>query len=42
MTAGKTIALTTWTFIGKIMSVLFNMLSRLVEVIEFQLGYFKS
>ena len=27
---GKTIALTTWTFIGKVMSLLFNMLSRLV------------
>ena len=30
MTTGKTIALTRWTFAGKIMSVLFNMLSRLV------------
>ena len=30
MTTGKTIALTRWTFIGKIMSLLFNMLSRLV------------
>ena len=30
MTAGKTIALTRWTFIGKIMSLLFNMLFRLV------------
>ena len=30
MTTGKTIALTKWTFIGKIMSLLFNMLSRLV------------
>ena len=30
MTTGKTIALTTWTFLGKIMSLLFNMLSRLV------------
>ena len=30
MTAGKTIALTTWTFVGKVMSLLFNMLSRLV------------
>ena len=29
MTAGKTIALTIWTFVGKIMSLLFNMLSRL-------------
>ena len=30
MTTGKTIALTIWTFVGKVMSVLFNMLSRLV------------
>ena len=29
MTTGKTIALTTWTFVGKVMSLLFNMLSRL-------------
>ena len=30
MTAGKTIALTKWTFVGKIMSLFFNMPSRLV------------
>ena len=30
MTAGKTIALTRWTFVGKVVSLLFNMLSRLV------------
>ena len=30
MTTGKTIALTRWTFIGKVMSLLFNILSRLV------------
>ena len=30
MTTGKTIALTMWTFISKVMSLLFNMLSRLV------------
>ena len=30
MTTGKAIALTRWTFIGKVMSLLFNMLSRLV------------
>ena len=30
MTTGKTIALTKWTFISKVMSLLFNMLSRLV------------
>ena len=27
MTVGKTIALTLWTFVGKVMSLLFNMLS---------------
>ena len=32
MTTGKTIALTRWTFVGKVMSLLFNMLSRLVIV----------
>ena len=30
MTTGKTIALTRWTFVGKVMSVVFNKLSRLV------------
>ena len=30
MTTGKTIALTRWTFVGKVMSLLFNMLSRLI------------
>ena len=30
MTTGKTIALTIWTFVDKVMSLLFNMLSRLV------------
>ena len=30
MTIGKTIGLTRWTFVGKVMSLLFNMLSRLV------------
>ena len=30
MTTGKTIAWTRWTFVGKVMSLLFNMLSRLV------------
>ena len=28
MTTGKTIALTKWTFVGKVISLLFNMLSR--------------
>ena len=30
MTTGKTIVLTRWTFVGKVMSLLFNILSRLV------------
>ena len=30
--SGKTIALTRWTFVGKVMSLLFNMLSRLVII----------
>ena len=32
MTTGKTIALTIWTFVSKVMSLLFNMLSRFVIV----------
>ena len=32
MTTGKTIALTRWTFVGKVMPLLFNMLSRLVII----------
>ena len=28
LTTGKTVALTRWTFVGKVMSLLFNMLSR--------------
>ena len=35
MTIGKTISLTRWTFVGQVMSLLFNMLSSLV----FILGY---
>ena len=35
MTTGKTIALTRWTFVGKVMSLLLNILSRLV-IIFFQ------
>ena len=31
MTAGKTIALTRWIFVGKVMFLLFNMLSRLIK-----------
>ena len=34
MTTGKTIALTRWTFAGKVMSLLFNMLSRLVTCMQ--------
>ena len=30
MTTGKTIAFTRWAFVGKVMTLLFNMLSRLV------------
>ena len=33
MTTGKTIALTRWTFVGKVISLLFNMLSRLVKAL---------
>ena len=36
MTTGKTIALTRWTFVGKVMSLLFNMLSRLVTTFHEQ------
>ena len=32
MTTGKTIALTRWTFVGKVLSLLFKMLSRLVII----------
>ena len=32
VTTGQTIALTRWTFVGKVMSLLFNMLSRFVIV----------
>ena len=30
MTTGKTIVLTTWTFVGKVISLLFNMMFRFV------------
>ena len=33
MTTGKTKALTRWAFVGKVMSLLFNMLSRLVRAL---------
>ena len=35
MTTGKTIALTRWAFVGKVMSLLFNMLFRLVITFAF-------
>ena len=41
MTTGKTIVLTKWTFVGKVMSLLFNMLSRLKILIPPKL-LFKS
>ena len=34
VTTGKTIALTRWTFVGKVMSLLFNMLYRLYSIIS--------
>ena len=34
MTTGKTIALTRWTFVGKVMSLLFNMLSGFVSAMQ--------
>ena len=37
MTTGKTLALTRWTFVGQVMSLIFNMLSRLREG-AFQMG----
>ena len=50
MTTGKTIALTRWTFVDKVMSLLFNMLSRLVitsweidgETVETVVDFIKS
>ena len=39
MTTGKTIALTRWTFVGTVMSLLFNMLSRLVTIFLFLTKY---
>ena len=35
MTTGKTIPLTRWTFVGKVISLLFNMLCRLVTAFKF-------
>ena len=41
MTTGKTIALTVWTFVGKVISLLFNVLSRLVITL-LTLGLWKN
>ena len=38
MTIGKTIALTIWTFVGKVISLLFNMLSRVVTAFQCVFG----
>ena len=47
MTTGKTIAFTRWTFVGEVMSLIFNMLSRLVIIflprkIPMDVGYLTS
>ena len=43
MTTGRTIALTRWTFVGKVMSLLFNMLSRLaIAFLPRSKGFFIS
>ena len=42
MTAGKTIALARWTFVSKVMSLLFNMLSRLVTASSWEQFLFIS
>ena len=42
ITTGKIIALTRWTFVGKVMSLLFNMLSRLVITINQMFEYKKK
>ena len=34
MTTGKTLALTTWTFVGKVISVLFNMLPQRMKWLD--------
>ena len=42
ITIGKTIALTRWTFVGKVMSLLLNMLSRLVITFLPRMHYFMA
>ena len=39
MTTGKTIALTRWMFVGKVMPLLFNMLSRLVITFRYSVPF---
>ena len=39
MTTGKTITMTRWTFVGKIMSLLFNMLSRLASTFAWEIPW---
>ena len=39
MTTGKTIALTRWTFVGNVMPLLFNMLSRLVIALQVSFNF---
>ncbi|KAB0366052.1 hypothetical protein FD754_010208, partial [Muntiacus muntjak] len=39
VTRGKTIALTRWVFVGKVMSLLFNMLSRLVIALKIKIDF---
>ena len=41
MTSGKTIALTIWTFVSKVMSLLFNTLSRFV-ILEKEMATYSS
>ena len=40
MTTGKTIALPRWTFVGKVMSLLFNMLSSLIAAMKLKDAYY--
>ena len=42
MTTGKTIALTRWSFVGKVMSLLLNMLSRLVIIVFSSVQFSRS
>ena len=42
MTAGKTIALAIWTFVSKVMSLLFNLLSRFVNSFSLTSGFYMT